>query len=135
MIDVLGLDVDDAASALRAAGHSVEIVETRTPKPVILSGPRRVIRQVTAADGVVHLVVARRALRPSAGGRGWLRANTRSRSRRSIVIESRRTSRLLWMETDAGPRPAACPGCSGIGRVEKPSGGRWRGAGSSASRS
>jgi hypothetical protein len=70
MIDVLGLDVDAAASALRAAGHGVEIVETRSPKPVTLSGPRRVIRQRTAADGVVHLVVAHEHFAPRPEGEG-----------------------------------------------------------------
>ena len=70
MIDVLGLDVDAAVSALRAAGHSVEIVETRTPKAVTLSGPRRVIRQRMATDGVVHLVVSHERFAPRSEGEG-----------------------------------------------------------------
>jgi hypothetical protein len=70
MIDVLGLDVDAAVSALRAAGHGVEISETRPPKPVTLSGPRRVVRQRTAADGVVHLVVSHERFGPRPEGEG-----------------------------------------------------------------
>ena len=70
MIDVLGLEVDAAVSALRAAGHDVEIVETRTPKAVALSGPRRVIRQRLAADEIVHLVVSHERFAPLPEGEG-----------------------------------------------------------------
>jgi hypothetical protein len=70
MIDVLALDVDAAVAALRAAGHGVDIVETRTAKPVALSGPRRVIRQRVAADGVAHLVVTHERFGPRPEGEG-----------------------------------------------------------------
>ena len=69
--DVLGRDLDQARAALEAAGFQVEVVETRTPRPVTLAGPLRVVRQRSAGDGVVRLVVTHERYVPTprpAGG-------------------------------------------------------------------
>lgn len=57
MLDVLGQDLDQARAALEAQGYRVEVVETRSPRRVTLSGPLRVVRRRDRADGVVELVV------------------------------------------------------------------------------
>lgn len=56
MLDVLGRDLEWARAALEAAGYQVEVVETRTPRRVTLTGQQRVARQ-QVADRVVRLVV------------------------------------------------------------------------------
>jgi hypothetical protein len=67
-MDVLGLDVDAAIAALGADGYRVEIVETRTPKAVTLTGARRVVRQRAAAAGLVQLVVTHERFGPRPEG-------------------------------------------------------------------
>ncbi|MDR7417974.1 MAG: PASTA domain-containing protein [Armatimonadota bacterium] len=64
MIDVLGWPLDEARQALEAAGLRVEVVETRTPRPVRLSGALRVVRQRQATDGLVSLVATRERYEP-----------------------------------------------------------------------
>jgi hypothetical protein len=64
MLDVLGWALDEARQALEAAGLRVEVVETRTPRPVRLSGALRVVRQ-RQADGVVHLVATHERYQPT----------------------------------------------------------------------
>ncbi|MDR7544619.1 MAG: aliphatic sulfonate ABC transporter [Armatimonadota bacterium] len=69
MIDVLGRDLDCARRILEAEGFQIEVKETRTPRPVALSGPLRVVRQ--RQDGrVVRLVVTRERYAPAAGATG-----------------------------------------------------------------
>ncbi|MGQ0571440.1 MAG: PASTA domain-containing protein [Armatimonadota bacterium] len=65
MIDVLGRDLDEARSTLQAAGYRVEVTETRTRRPVLISGPLRVIRQRDPGDGVIHLVVTHEHYEPA----------------------------------------------------------------------
>jgi hypothetical protein len=65
MIDVLGWDVDEARRVLEAAGARVEVTETRTPRPVRLSGALRVVRQRETADGTVQLVATRERYEPA----------------------------------------------------------------------
>ncbi len=57
MLDVLGRDLEDARTALEAAGYRVEVVETRTPRQVTLAGPLRVVRQGAAGEGLIRLTV------------------------------------------------------------------------------
>ncbi len=57
MVDVLGRELEGARRTLEAAGYRVEIVETRTPRQVTLSGPLRVVRQHAAGDGLIRLTV------------------------------------------------------------------------------
>jgi hypothetical protein len=65
VIDVLGRDLEDARRMLEAEGFQVEVTETRTPRPVALSGPLRVVRQ--RLDGrTVRLVVTRERYAPAA---------------------------------------------------------------------
>lgn len=70
MVDVLGLEADAALAVLEAAGWRVEVVDTRTPRPVELTGRRRVVRQRETGAGVVELVVTREryAWRPGRQG-------------------------------------------------------------------
>ncbi|HET8680189.1 MAG TPA: PASTA domain-containing protein [bacterium] len=56
MLDVLGRDLEQARAALEAAGYQVEVVETRTPRHVTLTGKHRVVRQ-QAKDRLMRLVV------------------------------------------------------------------------------
>ncbi|MGQ0551053.1 MAG: hypothetical protein ACT4PY_15450 [Armatimonadota bacterium] len=64
MLDVLGRNLEQARAALEAAGHQVEVVETRTPRHVTLTGNQRVVRQ-QVADRVVRLVVTRERYVPA----------------------------------------------------------------------
>ncbi|MGH2372636.1 MAG: hypothetical protein ACRDIC_04045 [bacterium] len=56
MLDVLARDLEQARAALEAAGYHVEVVDTRTPRHVTLTGKRRVLRQ-QATDRLMRLVV------------------------------------------------------------------------------
>lgn len=71
MLDVLGRDLEDARPALEAAGYRVEVVETRTPRQVTLTGPLRVVRQGAAGEGLIRLTVTHERyippLRPARG--------------------------------------------------------------------
>ena len=71
MVDVLGRELEQARRALEAAGYRVEIVETRTPRQVALSGPLRVVRQHAAGEGLIRLTVTHERyvppLRPARG--------------------------------------------------------------------
>jgi hypothetical protein len=72
LIDVIGLELEDARRRLEAAGAVVTVSETRSPVPTVrVSGPMRVVRQrVTAGGGVELLVTPERydpaSLRPGA---------------------------------------------------------------------
>lgn len=59
MTDVLGRDLKDARRGLEAEGFHVEVVETRSPRQVEVSGPLRVVRQRQIDEHTVHLVVTR----------------------------------------------------------------------------
>ena len=57
MLEVLGRPLEQARAALEAAGFQVEVVETRAPSRVTLTGALRVVRQQQVRDGLVRLVV------------------------------------------------------------------------------
>jgi hypothetical protein len=65
VIDVLGWDLEDARRVLETDGRRVEVTETRSPRPVRVSGGRRVVRQREGPDGVIHLVVTRERYEPA----------------------------------------------------------------------
>lgn len=68
MIDVIGLELDDARRRLSDAGLRVgAVVETRPPRVgVALSGALRVVRARRAPDGAVDLVVTHERYEPAA---------------------------------------------------------------------
>lgn len=65
-VDVLGWKLDEARAELHAAGWTVEIVQTRTPRRVELGGDLRVVRQRHRDDGSVLLVVTHEQYTPAA---------------------------------------------------------------------
>lgn len=67
MVDVTGLELDEARARLAAAGLAVRAVtETVPPQPVELIGPLRVVR-VRADGAAVDLVVTRERYVPRGG--------------------------------------------------------------------
>lgn len=67
MIDVTGLELDEARARLAAAGVVVRAVtETVPPRAVVLSGPYRVVR-VRSDGAAVDLVVTRERYDPRGG--------------------------------------------------------------------
>lgn len=76
MVDVIGLELEDARRRLEAAGVVVLVSETRSPiSSVQLSGPMRVIRQRMTPNGEVELVVTPERYDPAT-----LRPRSRPRS-------------------------------------------------------
>lgn len=64
--DLVGLDADEARARLAAAGVPVGAeVETRSPRPVVLEGPLRVVRVRRSVGGLVELVVTRERFLPT----------------------------------------------------------------------
>ena len=58
MIDVIGLELDEARRRLGDAGRRVgAVIETHPPRPVPLAGPLRVVRIRSGVDDSVELVV------------------------------------------------------------------------------
>jgi len=58
--DLIGLDAEQARRRLEIAGERVGvIVETTSPRPVVLEGSLRVVRARRRSDGQVDLVVTR----------------------------------------------------------------------------
>ncbi|OFX27416.1 MAG: hypothetical protein A2Z07_04305 [Armatimonadetes bacterium RBG_16_67_12] len=55
MTDVLGRDLEHARRVLEAEGFQVEVVETRSPRRVEMSGPLRVVRQRQTGEYSVQL--------------------------------------------------------------------------------
>jgi len=63
--DLIGLDADQARRRLEIAGQRVgAIVETASPRPVVLEGSLRVVRARRGSDGQVDLVVTRERYLP-----------------------------------------------------------------------
>lgn len=61
MIDVIGLELEEARRRLEAAGMVVAVSETRSPIPTVqLTGPMRVVRQRVTSEGVELVVTAER---------------------------------------------------------------------------
>lgn len=68
MVDVTGLELEDARARLVQAGFAVRsVTETRPPGPVELTGPLRVLRVRRDGDAV-ELVVTRERYVPRAAG-------------------------------------------------------------------
>ena len=70
MVDVLGRHLEATRATLEAEGFQVEVLETRTPRRVTLSGPLRVVRQQQVGDRLVRLVVTRERYVPAPRSKG-----------------------------------------------------------------
>jgi hypothetical protein len=62
--DVLGRDLEEARRILESEGFQVEVTETRTSRPVRLSGALRVVRQRLSSAGTAQVVVTRERYEP-----------------------------------------------------------------------
>jgi hypothetical protein len=67
--DVLGRDLEHARRILEAEGFQVEVVETRSPRPVEVSGPLRVVRQRRTGERSVQLAVTHERYVPARAAR------------------------------------------------------------------
>ncbi len=68
MVDVTGLELEEARARLEEAGFAVRsVTETRPPAPVELAGPLRVVR-VRRESSHVDLVVTRERYVPREAG-------------------------------------------------------------------
>jgi hypothetical protein len=70
MIDLLGRDLEEARRTLEAAGLALEVIETRAPLRVQLTGALRVVRQRLVGERTVQLVVTHERYEPGARATG-----------------------------------------------------------------